>query len=437
MDILIIGNGIAGITAARTIRKLSDHNITVISSETEHFFSRTALMYIYMGHMKYEHTKPYEDWFWKKNRINLLHDHVENIDRSTRSIKLRSGEKRRYDKLILALGSQSNRPSWAGINLKGVQGLYSYQDLEKMEKATDKISEACVIGGGLIGVEMAEMLHSRGIHVTFLAREKHFWDVVLPTEEAAILEAHIKSRGIDLRLGREVQSLEGKQTVESVKTNLETIEADFVGVAIGVSPNKDLAEKAGLDVNKGILVDQYLTTSDDNIYAIGDCSEQRKPLKHRRSIEAVWYTGRMMGESVGHTLAGSPTPYTPGNWFNSAKFFDIEYQVYGEVSPKVPENISTFFWQNDGVSFRVNFDSESLKIIGLQSLGIRLRHEVADQWIANGAKVNKLISRLDKINFDPEFFARYRKSIVEHFTETFPDIKVSKPKTGILEKLLG
>ena len=78
--ILIIGNGIAGITCARIIRKQSNNDITVISSETEHFYSRTALMYIYMGHMKYEHTKPYEDWFWEKNRIQLVKDHVTSID---------------------------------------------------------------------------------------------------------------------------------------------------------------------------------------------------------------------------------------------------------------------------------------------------------------------------------------------------------------------
>lgn len=79
MKIVIIGNGAAGITTARYIRKMSDHEILVISSESEHFFSRTALMYIYMGHMKYEHTKPYEDWFWKKNRIDLKQAHIETI----------------------------------------------------------------------------------------------------------------------------------------------------------------------------------------------------------------------------------------------------------------------------------------------------------------------------------------------------------------------
>jgi NADH dehydrogenase FAD-containing subunit len=77
--IVIIGNGISGVTAARHIRKLSDKKITIISSETAHFFSRTALMYIYMGHMKYEHTKPYEDYFWKKNRIELKQGYVKNI----------------------------------------------------------------------------------------------------------------------------------------------------------------------------------------------------------------------------------------------------------------------------------------------------------------------------------------------------------------------
>ena len=86
MHVVIIGNGISGITAARHIRKLSDHQITVISSETDHFFSRTALMYVYMGHMRYEDIKPYEDWFWEKNKIGLLNAYVENIDFNAKSL---------------------------------------------------------------------------------------------------------------------------------------------------------------------------------------------------------------------------------------------------------------------------------------------------------------------------------------------------------------
>src|ERR1700704_477975 len=129
MHIVIIGNGIAGITTARHIRKLSDHEITVISSESKHFFSRTALMYIYMGHMKFEHTKPYEDWFWEKNRINLLYARVSEINSNEKRCVLDDGEKISYDKLVIACGSKSNKFGWPGQDLPGVQGLYSIQDV--------------------------------------------------------------------------------------------------------------------------------------------------------------------------------------------------------------------------------------------------------------------------------------------------------------------
>jgi len=113
--IVIIGNGIAGITAAKHIRKLSNDEITVISGETDHFFSRTALMYIYMGHMKYENTKPYEDWFWEKNRIHLKRAWVNSIDFDNKQIKFSEGDLMPYDKLILATGSQSNKFGWPGL----------------------------------------------------------------------------------------------------------------------------------------------------------------------------------------------------------------------------------------------------------------------------------------------------------------------------------
>ena len=180
--IVIIGNGISGITAARHIRKRSDHRITVISSETEHFFSRTALMYIYMGHMQYAHTKPYEDFFWEKNRIVLKKARVSSVDFGTSELHFEDGEKMVYDDLILATGSQPNKFGWPGQDLKGVQGLYSFQDLETMERDTNGIAHAVIVGGGLIGIEMAEMLASRRIHVTFLVREEGFWNNVLPKE---------------------------------------------------------------------------------------------------------------------------------------------------------------------------------------------------------------------------------------------------------------
>ena len=174
--IAIIGNGISGITAARHLRKLGDHEIIVISGETDYFFSRTALMYIYMGHMTYEHTKPYEDWFWVKNKIKLVKAWVRTLDSSEKKLILTTGEHIAFDQLIIASGSKSNKFGWPGQDLPGVQGLYNYQDVELMEENTRDIRKAVIVGGGLIGVEMAEMLRTRNIEVVFLIREKEFGD---------------------------------------------------------------------------------------------------------------------------------------------------------------------------------------------------------------------------------------------------------------------
>src|SRR6476661_7138434 len=243
MNIVIIGNGITGITAARHIRKLSNYNITVISAETEHFYSRTALMYIYMGHMKYEHTKPYEDWFWEKNRINLIKDKVSDIDVEQKQLTFIDGKKIAYDKLIIATGSKPKIPDCIGADLIGVQGLYSLQDLELMETNTKDIKKAVVVGGGLIGIEMAEMLASRNIAVDFLIREKSYWKSVLPEEESDFITNHIKTHHINVIAQTELHEILGDENgkVKSIITkNGEEINCDFVGLTIGVTPNIEL-----------------------------------------------------------------------------------------------------------------------------------------------------------------------------------------------------
>ena len=131
--VVIIGNGISGVTLARHIRKNSDKKITIVSSESDYFFSRTALMYVFMGHMKFEHTQPYENWFWKKNNINLKNGLVEKIDTNNKQIIFSDTSSLTYDKLVIATGSKPNKFGCKGENLQGVLGLYHKQDLENLE----------------------------------------------------------------------------------------------------------------------------------------------------------------------------------------------------------------------------------------------------------------------------------------------------------------
>lgn len=373
-------------------------------------------MYIYMGHMKYENTKPYEDWFWQKNRIELKRAYVQKVNPDSHSIEFADGTSMNYDELIIATGSKPNKFGWKGQELKGVQGLYSLQDLELMEESTQGISKAVVVGGGLIGIEMAEMLRSRGFEVTMLVRETSFWNTVLPKEESELINRHIRTHKVDLRLATELEEILGDENgkVRAVRTRFgEEIPCQFVGLTVGVSPNVSFLKDAGIDIDKGILVDGELRTNVSNIYALGDCAQLRNPKPNRKAIEAVWYAGKMMGETVAATICGQPTDYDPGIWFNSAKFFDIEYQTYGTVLPELKENEDFIFWDgNDGKRcLRIVFDKGSKSVLGFNAFGIRLRHDVCDAWIRNGATISEVISNLDKANFDPEFFKNFEKEV--------------------------
>ena len=427
--IVIIGNGIAGITAARHIRKNSDKKITVVSAETDYFFSRTALMYVYMGHMKFEHTQPYENWFWKKNRIDLVQGFVQTVDHQNKKIDLAGGTSITYDKLILATGSKPNKFGWPGQDLPGVQGLYSKQDLDQLEtNAPDNktCKRAVIVGGGLIGIEMAEMLASRKIPVTFLVRETSFWNGVLPSGESAMINEHILEHHIDLRLETNLVEILADENgrAKAVTTDKgDTIECTVVGLTAGVSPNVAFLKESGIELGRGVKVNRYLETNITDVYAIGDCAEQHEGIGQRRPIEAVWYTGRMMGETLAQTICGNKIEYKPGHWFNSAKFLDLEYQTYGWVFSEggMKENEQHFHWRHDKekVCITIAFDKETKQFLGINTFGIRMRHEIFDRWLTEERSINYVMEYLRDANFDPEFYAPYEVEIVTKFNSEF------------------
>jgi len=434
--IVIIGNGISGVTAARHIRKNSDKKITIISAETDYFFSRTALMYVYMGHMKFEHTQPYEPWFWKKNRINLKKRFVSKVTSNSNEIEFSNGEKLSYDKLIIATGSKPNKFGWPGQDLDGVMGMYHKQDLEKLEKYAHNntvCKRAVIVGGGLIGIELAEMLHSRHIPVTFLVREDSFWNGVLPKGESAMINREIISSGIDLRLGVNLKEIKedknGKVKSIVILETGEEITCDVVGLTAGVSPNIDFLRASGIEIGRGVKVNRFLETNLKDIYAIGDCAEQHEAIDQRRPIEAVWYTGRMMGETVAQTICKNKIEYKPGHWFNSAKFIDIEYQTYGWVWAQTKENEARFYWEHaDGNKcIHINYDKTTREFIGINNFGIRMRHEFFDRILNEKQSVDYVLEHLADANFDPEFYKLYEPEIIAKFNnENNTNIQLKK-----------
>jgi 3-phenylpropionate/trans-cinnamate dioxygenase ferredoxin reductase component len=259
--------------------------------------------------------------------------------------------------------------------------------------------------------------------VTILVRENNYWDNVLPVEESQMIGDHIQSRHIDVKyktnLKEIVSDSNGRACAVITAETSEKIHCGYVGLTAGVSPNVSWLKGTDLAVDRGILVNEYLETNINDVYAVGDCVQLQNPSEGRRSIEAVWYTGRMMGETAAHNICNHSVKYDPGIWFNSAKFIDIEYQVYGNVPNLPQENHSHIFWQhkNREKSVRIIYDSTTKEIIGFNLLGVRFRHEVCEKWLAEKTNIETVLQNLQLAHFEPEFFKSYENEILAIYNQ--------------------
>jgi len=420
MEIVIIGNGITGITAALTIRELQpEWNITVISGESTYHYSRPALMYIFMGHMSYQDTKPYENGFWTEKKINLIRDWVTGIDTGNKRLGLHKSNLKNYDKLLIATGSVPNRSGWPGQELEGVQGFYDLMDLKKLYSNVEGAKRAVIVGGGLIGVELAEMLNSRNLDVTILEKESRYWGNILPAEESWMVERVIRKEGIDIRLETQLAEIhnDGSGRAGSVITDKgENIQCELVGLTAGVRPNIQLARDSGIDTNKGVLVNRGFKTNVKDIYSAGDCAEILTDDNSPNLIQQVWYTGKKQGECAGRIISGYDEQYEPGIWYNSAKFFDLEYQTYGSVNLGIPGE-KNLYWEHSNSlhSLRIVYTDE--QVIGINVMGLRYRHKVCEDWIKEKRDINLVLENLGDANFDPEFHASFETDILNKFRE--------------------
>lgn len=411
MHVVILGNGVAGFSAALRLRELRpDWRITMVSGESTYPWSRPALMYVFMGHLRYADTKPFEDSLWAKKRIELVRGWVTRVDTAQRRLEFAGPEPLGYDRLLLALGSKPNRFGWPGQDLAGVQGLYGLPDLELLEENCRGARRAVIVGGGLIGIELAEMLHSRRMAVTLLVREASYWDNVLPPEESELVNRAIRAAGFDLRLATELARVEddGRGRAGAVLTTSgQRIECQLVGLTAGVRPNIDVLTGSPIASARGVLVDERLRTNVEGVWAAGDCAEVELA-RGGRLLQQVWYTGRAQGLAAAESLAGEDARYEPGLWFNSAKFLDLEYQTYGDVGRALPGERSAW-WQDErgarGLRI-VWLPREGARVVGFNFMGLRARQAVCARWIAERAPLEHVLAHLEQAGFDPEFTRR-------------------------------
>ena len=440
--LIIIGNGVAGASLAVRAKELDpSREVILISNESPYFFSRPALMYIYMGHMTEKQTRPYEDHKWNEWGIKRIQDTVINIEYTQKKCILQDNGEITYDDLVIATGSKPNKFGWPGQDADAVHGLYSLQDLYSMEKYTPTTKRAVIVGGGLIGIEMAEMFLSRGIEVIFLVREKLFWKSILPTDESQLVTSHILEHHVDLKLETELKEIkkDDNNRVSSIITSDdEEIICQFVGLTAGVTPNIEFLKQSALECDRGVLIDRQFRTNIENVYAVGDCAQFKEAYEGRRPIEQVWYTGKNQALALAENICtDNSSDYKPGIWFNSAKFFDIEYQTYGMVLGKLDETEDTIVW-NDSKNkrlVRINYKKDTKVVTGFNLMGIRGRHVVCEKWIDEQALLKDVIINLGAMNFDPEFFKRFETEVLQTYNKKFPNENIElKTHKGLFSR---
>lgn len=415
MHFIIIGNGVAGIEAAMTLRQryaADTAKITVISKESDYFFSRTALMYAYMNKMERQNLEPFERGAYDKQHIKLVRDEVVNLDADAHTITLKSGTSLTYTKLLIAAGAKPRDIPFDGIDkvTDGIVNFVSMQDLDACERLTPSTQHAVVVGGGLIGIELVECLLHHGVKVTFLVREAHYWPVALSARESERVAAHMREHGVDLRLQEELQTI---HTDESGRVNAittkggERLEIQLLGLCIGVQANIEWLKETATppQIERSLCVDRSFQTSLPDVYGAGDCVQmdigEERPL-----VETIWYSAKRHGRLAALSMLGDEVHYSSPLFFNSSKFFEIEYTTVGDVI-RVPDHIKSL-WRthpkDPHLTQLITFDPQrDDRVLGFNMLGSRWNHRILEQWILERRDINYVKTHLHTAQFDVEF----------------------------------
>lgn len=242
-----------------------------------------------------------------------------SIDRNQKTVRVRyladgREEDLSYDKLILATGGTPVKPPISGVNLENVWFMTHPSDAESLDRqiGAQQLKEAVLVGAGFIGMEMAEALNRRGLKVTMVEMMNQVMPGVLDADTAALAAKPLRAHGVNLVLGERVVAIEGSEKVAAVRTDQQLIPADLVVIAVGTRPNTGLAGGAGLHCNHGIVVNEYGQTSDPNIYAGGDCAENRyvHPVMGRNVYVPLGSTANKNGRVIANHIAGLSVPFS-------------------------------------------------------------------------------------------------------------------------------
>lgn len=337
---VIVGNGIAGLNAAKAIRKMDAHGkLLMISSEEHLTYYRLKLSRFLGSHVDDNTLLLHDENWYKEHQIEIkLNTIVEAIHPDEHTLVLDDGSIIRYEKCLLANGSKPFVPPVAGKYKQGVFAVRTLKDIHYMEQYFAMCQTITVVGGGILGLEAAASLISNGKTVQVI----EFFPYLLPRQLDENLsgkfEASLKEKGMHVYTGEVVEEILGDSEVEGIRLKSGTkLESDAVIFSAGIRPSTELAVAAGLKVNKGVVVDNYARTSHPDIFAAGDVAE------FQGISFGLWSASTEQGRIAGENMAGKPTEYHLGTNHTQTTIMGISLFSVGDVQEpgEIVEEVST------------------------------------------------------------------------------------------------
>ena len=337
MQYVLVGSGVAAVAAAEAIRRVdAQGRIYLIGEEKDGYYSRPGLAYYLTGEIPERMLFPMRAEDFRRLGIQLVHDRVEGVDPQAQRVRLARRGWLPYDRLLLAVGAQAVRPNLPGIELEGVVYLDNLERTRYLLRLARKAKEAVVVGGGITALELAEGLRARGLKVHYLLRGDRYWRRVLDEVESRIVERRLQHMGIRIHYRTEIEEILGRKgRVAGVRTkDGQVIRCQMVGIAVGIRPRTELAKEAGIETDRGILVNEFMETNVPYIYAAGDVAQVFDPRVGRHVLDSLWPLARRQGTAAGYSMAGKRVPYRRGTPLNVTRLAHITTSIMGLVGQR-------------------------------------------------------------------------------------------------------
>jgi len=353
MKYVIIGNSAAGVGAVEGIRQIDKTGeITIITNEPYHTYSRPLISYLLLGKTTEEKMKYRGGNFYTDNKCNLLSNvSVTKIDAAAKKVILSDNKKIDYDKLLVAAGSSAFVPPFDGLDsVKDKCTFMSLDDAKKLETMLGKDKRVLIIGAGLIGLKCAEGIHKRVKQITVVDLASRILSSILDDDGAKIIQNHMESKGVEFKLTASVKKFENKKAVFE---NGESAEFDVLVLAVGVRPNTALLDGIA-KIERGIVVNEKSETSAKDIYAAGDCTQTNDISSGQNKIMALLPNAYMQGECAGLNMAGSAdgASFDKAIPMNAIGFFGMHVITAGNYTGEV-------YTQNSNGNFKKLFYSDN------------------------------------------------------------------------------